>query len=116
MVLLKLKLHFSHKSQELEVIPIQERPKRFESQLTLSVLAKGYMAIPHNLFALIVFNFIEVYVSFAKVKDKCTRDEDKDTRGNTRDRKASREGENHTCESASILHELYNDIGKLGLE
>ncbi|GJT46695.1 retrotransposon protein, putative, ty3-gypsy subclass [Tanacetum coccineum] len=28
---------------ELEVIPIQERPKRFESQLALSVLAKGYM-------------------------------------------------------------------------
>ncbi|GKB17039.1 hypothetical protein Tco_0850962 [Tanacetum coccineum] len=33
-------------SQELEVILIQERPKRFESQLTLSVLSKGYMAIP----------------------------------------------------------------------
>ncbi|GKB72817.1 hypothetical protein Tco_0934229 [Tanacetum coccineum] len=33
-------------SQELEVIPIRERPKRFESQLTLSVLAKGHMAIP----------------------------------------------------------------------
>ncbi|GJR37148.1 hypothetical protein Tco_1212832 [Tanacetum coccineum] len=45
-----------------------------------------------------------------------TRDEDKDTRGNTRDGKASRESENHTRESASILHEFYNDIGKLGLE
>ncbi|GJW63091.1 hypothetical protein Tco_0114975 [Tanacetum coccineum] len=45
-----------------------------------------------------------------------TRVEDKDTRGNTRDRKASREGENHIRESASILHEFYNDIGKLGLE
>ncbi|GJX09525.1 hypothetical protein Tco_0199384 [Tanacetum coccineum] len=29
---------------------------------------------------------------------------------------ASRGGENHTRESALILHELYNDIGKLGLE
>ncbi|GKC04827.1 hypothetical protein Tco_0996437 [Tanacetum coccineum] len=48
--------------------------------------------------------------------DKDTRDEDKYTRGNTRDGKASREGENHTRESASILHEFYNDIRKLGLE
>ncbi|GJZ43399.1 hypothetical protein Tco_0590654 [Tanacetum coccineum] len=27
-----------------------------------------------------------------------------------------RHPENHTLESAAILHELYNDIGKLGLE
>ncbi|GJR85625.1 hypothetical protein Tco_0209636 [Tanacetum coccineum] len=47
---------------------------------------------------------------------KDTRDEDKDTRGNTRDGKASQEGENHTRKSASILHEFYNDIVKLGLE
>nr|GEV51314.1 retrovirus-related Pol polyprotein from transposon TNT 1-94 [Tanacetum cinerariifolium] len=45
-----------------------------------------------------------------------TKDEDKDTRGNTRDGKASREGENRRRESASIPHEFYNDIGKLGLE
>ncbi|GJW24123.1 hypothetical protein Tco_0037934 [Tanacetum coccineum] len=58
--------------------------------------------------------FPNLSVSWFMYKD--TRDEDKDTRCNTRDGKASREGENHTRESASILHEFYNDIGKLGLE
>nr|GEV15426.1 hypothetical protein [Tanacetum cinerariifolium] len=50
------------------------------------------------------------------LKNKDTGDEDKDTRGNTRDEKASQEGENQTRGSASILYEFYNDIGKLGLE
>nr|GEW73246.1 hypothetical protein [Tanacetum cinerariifolium] len=58
----------------------------------------------------------ELWVPTTKYANKDTRDEDKDTRGNTRDGKSSREGENHTRKSASILHEFYNDIGKLGLD
>ncbi|GJY17208.1 phospholipase-like protein [Tanacetum coccineum] len=45
--------------------------------------------------------------------NKRTRDDDKDTRGTL---EMERHPENHTLESAVILHELYNDIGKLGLD
>nr|GEY94299.1 hypothetical protein [Tanacetum cinerariifolium] len=49
-------------------------------------------------------------------KDKDTRHEDKDTKGNTRNGKASREGKNHTRESALILYNFNNDTGQLCLE